>query len=192
MNDIEYKLNKFREQNLNDQNEKEKARGFGHYFSYIGNKLESFWEREKVKKNENSKRSELEPKRSNNIIHENSHPKPKRLQAVNFRPNQSNLSSHSDEEEMTEKNKDPTDYKMNAIKIVLKVLLWLILFTIFFKFEFAAVYFIVSLLVIIYFNTRNSKEKRKKDQLSAYSVFNPNLEQISGTITPEKLQKSFI
>ena len=82
------------------------------------------------------------------------------------------------------------DLKIYIAKLVLKFLLWSVLFAIFLRFEFGAVYFVVSLLVIIYFNT--GKRKRKSGQLSAYSVFNPNVERIHGTVTAEQLQNGII
>ena len=79
--------------------------------------------------------------------------------------------------------------KLNYIQIALKTLLWLVLFAIFIKLEFGVVYFVVSLIIIIYMNTNIGNKQRG---LSAYSVFNPNLERIHGTLTPEQVEKSII
>ena len=76
--------------------------------------------------------------------------------------------------------------KSFMINVVLKFLLWIILLIIFIKLEFGIVYFVVSLLFLIYFNT----SVRRKSGLSAYSVFNPNLERLHGTLTPEQVEKS--
>ena len=76
--------------------------------------------------------------------------------------------------------------KSFLINVVLKFLLWIILLIIFIKLEFGIVYFVVSLLFLIYFNT----SVRRKSGLSAYSVFNPNLERLHGTLTPEQVEKS--
>jgi hypothetical protein len=73
-------------------------------------------------------------------------------------------------------------------KLILKILLWFVLFGIFIKLEFGLVYLVTSLLVIIYLNTR--KTKRKTKEISAYSVFNPNLERIDGTFTAEQMEKN--
>lgn len=84
--------------------------------------------------------------------------------------------------------------KLNYFNIFLKFLLWAILFAIFIKLEFGLVYFIVSILIIIFLNTRNYKEKKSSstNKLSAYSVFNPNLERIGGTLTSEQIEKSLV
>jgi hypothetical protein len=52
--------------------------------------------------------------------------------------------------------------------------------------QFGAVFFSVSLLFFICTNLRN--RKRKKGELSAYSVFNPRCEPIHGTVDAERLQ----
>lgn len=72
------------------------------------------------------------------------------------------------------------------VKLALKISLWTILWIIFIKIEFGAVYFIVSSLLIIYLNTG----KRQKSKLSAYSVFNPNLERLDGTFTADHVEKA--
>lgn len=52
--------------------------------------------------------------------------------------------------------------------------------------EFGAVFFILSMLVIMWLNTRT--KKKKQGEPSAYSVFNPNCEAIDGTIKPEQFE----
>ena len=86
-------------------------------------------------------------------------------------------------------HKNPQEFKIYLTKLMLKILLWIILFAIFIKLEFGVVYFVISLIVIICLNTSNRK---KKGKLSAYSVFNPNVERIQGTLTPEQIEKSLI
>ncbi|XP_041354880.1 SAYSvFN domain-containing protein 1-like [Gigantopelta aegis] len=70
---------------------------------------------------------------------------------------------------------------------VLKVVLWFVLWAIFLELQFGAVYFVVSLLFIIYRTTRTGP--KKTGDLSAYSVFNPNCERIDGTFTAEQFEK---
>ena len=77
----------------------------------------------------------------------------------------------------------------DIVKIFLKIILYFICLIIFIKLEFGLVYFIVSSILIIYFNTSNQKNK---SGLSAYSVFNPNIERIQGTVTSEQLQKNML
>jgi hypothetical protein len=73
------------------------------------------------------------------------------------------------------KEQEPLKYYI--IKLILKILLWTTLFAIFIKLEFGIPYFIISLLIIIFLNTNVG---RKNSKISAYSVFNPNLERIQG------------
>ena len=52
--------------------------------------------------------------------------------------------------------------------------------------QFGAVFFMLSLFYLIWVGL--SDRKRKPNQLSAYSVFNPNFEEIEGTVNAQKLQ----
>ncbi|XP_058803130.1 SAYSvFN domain-containing protein 1 [Phymastichus coffea] len=70
---------------------------------------------------------------------------------------------------------------------ILYFLLWLTLYIIAIKVEFGAVYFVVSALVFIYFNTRSGPKKR--GELSAYSVFNPECQSIDGTLKAEQFEQ---
>jgi len=87
-----------------------------------------------------------------------------------------------------EAEKDEVYYSKHFIIILfLKLILWLILFLIFIKLEFGLVYFIISLILVIYLNTSKNK---KKGVFSVYSVFNPNLERLNGTFTSDHVEKS--
>lgn len=55
---------------------------------------------------------------------------------------------------------------------------------------FGAVFFAISALVAIYFNT--SKTKKKHSMLSAYSVFNPQCTSIQGSADPKQLERELI
>ncbi|CAF3014045.1 unnamed protein product [Rotaria sp. Silwood2] len=66
--------------------------------------------------------------------------------------------------------------------ILLKLFVWLTLFLIFIRLEFGAVYFIISLIYLMWSNLGS---RRRRNQLSAYSVFNPNFEKIQGTFSAE-------
>uniref|UniRef100_A0A1B6JF81 SAYSvFN domain-containing protein n=1 Tax=Homalodisca liturata TaxID=320908 RepID=A0A1B6JF81_9HEMI len=72
-------------------------------------------------------------------------------------------------------------------KISLYFSLWLILFSLAIYLEFGAVYFVISLMYIIWTNTRTGPKRR--GEISAYSVFNPNCEAIDGTLKPEQFEK---
>jgi Mg2+/citrate symporter len=93
-----------------------------------------------------------------------------------------------------EDNQDESDDEQSVdkrkfyVNLVLKISLWSIIWIIFIKIEFGVVYLIVSLLIIIYLNTG----QRNKSKLSAYSVFNPNLKRIEGTLTAEHAEKFII
>ena len=71
--------------------------------------------------------------------------------------------------------------------LVLKVLLWLILYGLFLELQFGIVYVVLSVFVLIYLNT--STKKRSKNTLSAYSVFNKDCERLDGTFTAEQFEK---
>ncbi|XP_017783091.1 PREDICTED: SAYSvFN domain-containing protein 1 [Nicrophorus vespilloides] len=70
------------------------------------------------------------------------------------------------------------------------ILLWCVVWLIFIKLQFGAVYFIFSAFIFIYFNTRTSK--KRKHEVSAYSVFNKNCESIDGTLKAEQLERQMI
>lgn len=55
---------------------------------------------------------------------------------------------------------------------------------------FGAVFFVISALIAIYFNTSNSDKKR--NILSAYSVFNPQCKPIQGSADPKQLERELI
>ena len=84
-------------------------------------------------------------------------------------------------DELSEKNW--RDY----IPLGLKVLLWLCLWKFFIEVGFGAVYFVVSCSYLMYKNTQT--EPRRRGELSAYSVFNPNQERLEGTFTAEQFEK---
>ncbi len=79
-------------------------------------------------------------------------------------------------------------FRVRLIKGVLCFLLWATLYALFIKLEFGIVYFVVSLLVVIYLNTG----RRKPGTKSAYSVFNPNVERLQGQLTAEQLEKNLL
>lgn len=79
-------------------------------------------------------------------------------------------------------------FRLRLIKIALKFFLWATLFALFIKLEFGIVYFVVSLLVLVYLNTG----RRAPGTKSAYSVFNPNVERIQGQLTAEQLEKNLM
>ena len=98
---------------------------------------------------------------------------------------------NEDESEEEEEEEIVEDKNVKYLNIFLKFLLWLIIFIIFIKLEFGLVFFIISMIIAIYLNTSsNSRKLKTKNNLSAYSVFNPNLERIGGTFSSEHVEKS--
>lgn len=165
--DIENKLLKFRQESKKKTEDVKPSTNFGGYF-----KIDHFFN----------------AKETNDEVIQN-----KSLEKVN--PNlkkrkMSNIITYDEDNDTDDvQHKNPQEFKIYLTKLMLKILLWIILFAIFIKLEFGVVYFVISLIVIICLNTSNRK---KKGKLSAYSVFNPNVERIQGTLTPEQIEKSLI
>lgn len=74
------------------------------------------------------------------------------------------------------------DYAILAVKLVI----WLIGQIIFVKLDFGAVYFATSAFAFIWLSL--GKERRQPGQKSAYSVFNPNCQNIQGSFTAEQFE----
>ena len=86
--------------------------------------------------------------------------------------------SKSEENEVEEES-----FTTNWQIILIKFFLWLTLFVIFIRIEFGAVYFAISLLYLMWYSL--GRRRRRQNELSAYSVFNPNFEKIQGTFSGE-------
>ena len=71
--------------------------------------------------------------------------------------------------------------------LIVKLLIYVIGQYVAYLVEFGAVFLCVSLLCFIWLSLDD--RKRKRDELSAYSVFNPNFEEIDGTVTADQLKK---
>lgn len=69
----------------------------------------------------------------------------------------------------------------------LKIILWLLMWGFFIEVEFGLVYLVVSGLVFIVVSLQGSR--RAPGKLSAYSVFNKNLEAIEGTLSAEQFER---
>ena len=113
--------------------------------------------------------------------------------SISIRENENDVDYEKEEEDSDEvEEREPL--KIYVFKLMLKFLLWSTLFALFVRFEFGLVYFVVSLLVLIYLNTskRSKRQRRRQGELSAYSVFNRNVERIQGTITAEQLQSNLM
>lgn len=68
--------------------------------------------------------------------------------------------------------------------------LWLTLYILALRIEFGAIYFILSSLCLIWINTRTSP--KKKGEVSAYSVFNPDCKSIDGTLKAEQFEREIM
>ncbi|CAH0594368.1 unnamed protein product [Chrysodeixis includens] len=73
------------------------------------------------------------------------------------------------------------------IKLPIFIFIWLLLYSYFLYLQFGAVFFVISVLIGIYINTRT--RPRKKGEVSAYSVFNEDCASIDGTLTPEQFER---
>ncbi|XP_022817659.1 SAYSvFN domain-containing protein 1 [Spodoptera litura] len=65
--------------------------------------------------------------------------------------------------------------------------IWAVFWAVFIHLQFGAVYFVISVLIGIYLNTRT--RPRKKGEVSAYSVFNQNCVSIDGTLKAEQFER---
>jgi Flp pilus assembly protein TadB len=110
--------------------------------------------------------------------------------SISIKENENDVDYEEDNDEVEETE----SLKFYIFKLMLKFLLWSTLFALFVRFEFGLVYFVLSLLVLIYLNTskRSKRKRRRQGELSAYSVFNRNVERIQGTITAEQLQSNLM
>lgn len=67
------------------------------------------------------------------------------------------------------------------------VCFWLTCWAIAIEMKFGIVFLLLSALFGIYFNTRTGPKKR--NEISAYSVFNKNCESIDGTLKAEQFER---
>ena len=75
---------------------------------------------------------------------------------------------------------------LTSVRFFLLCILWTVLWLLFINLEFGAVYFVLSLLFIMYKSTSTRTDRYAP---SAYSVFNPNCERLDGTFTSEQFEK---
>lgn len=78
----------------------------------------------------------------------------------------------------------------NWTQLTLTILMWIFAWLFCIEHQFGAVFFVVSMIFFIYYNTRTGR--KEKNRLSAYSVFNPNCERIDGTFTSEQFEKELL
>ena len=71
--------------------------------------------------------------------------------------------------------------------MILRWLVWAVLFGIFIEMEFGTVFFVLSLFYFIYLSLRYSR--RNPWEPSAYSVYNKNCEAIDGSLTAEQFER---
>ncbi|XP_049613231.1 SAYSvFN domain-containing protein 1 [Syngnathus scovelli] len=70
---------------------------------------------------------------------------------------------------------------------LLKVLIWVMLLGLFVELEFGWAFFVISLFYWMYEGLRDPKD-REPEEMSAYSVFNPNCEPLPGALTAEQME----
>ena len=71
--------------------------------------------------------------------------------------------------------------------MILRWIVWAVLFGIFVEMEFGTVFFVLSLFYFIYLSLRYSR--RNPWEPSAYSVYNKNCEAIDGSLTAEQFER---
>lgn len=76
---------------------------------------------------------------------------------------------------------------VNWLRVIQYIIVWTGMFAYAVYIEFGAVFILLSGFYFIWANTRT--DPRKPDEVSAYSVFNPNCERIQGTLDAETLEK---
>lgn len=82
------------------------------------------------------------------------------------------------------RNYDANDSnKISPLYKLVMLCLWIMGYRLFISWEFGIVYFMITILVLIFTNLG----KRKPWELSAYSVFNPNFEKLPGTLSSEDI-----
>lgn len=91
----------------------------------------------------------------------------------------------SDIDSMEGEHREPWRFCM--FKWVLIAIIWLGFFLYFLNIQFGAVYFVVTVLIGIYLNTRT--RPKQEGEVSAYSVFNENCKSIDGTINVEQFER---
>lgn len=191
--DIENKLEEFRKQAIQKELEKEKQKAEQNkktvnYSQILSSYFQKFWNygiKDENSPSHSNEKTENQTLRKRKIVN-----KKQNLIKKDEKENEDEEEEEETEEEETNEEQEIEISKLTIVQIVLRFILWLSLFLIFIKLEFGAVYFVISLLIIIYLNTNVGK--RHKKLLSAYSVFNPNVERIQGTITPEQLQRNMV
>ncbi|KAG6455272.1 hypothetical protein O3G_MSEX009126 [Manduca sexta] len=113
---------------------------------------------------------------------------PKRFQPLQTEyPN--DIASETSELESFEEESNES-WRYYIIKWSLIAIIWLSLYIYFLQLQFGAVFFVISLLVGIYLNTRT--RPKKKGEVSAYSVFNEDCVSIDGTLKAEELQRQML
>lgn len=97
-----------------------------------------------------------------------------------------------DSEVLNDHKNDETTSKRKKIKLMIASILWLLTFIALVQLELAGPFVLLTaLLIIIYYGTSSGKA-RKKTELSAYSVFNPNCVRLEGTLTAEQLESEIL
>lgn len=104
-------------------------------------------------------------------------------------PSSSDDDEEDDDSVIKEESVDsPKKYdKLQVCCYFLYFMIWVTLYAIAIQLQFGVVFIMISMLVGICLNTRSSK--RKKNEPSAYSVFNQNCESIDGTFKAEMFEK---
>ncbi|GBP17907.1 SAYSvFN domain-containing protein 1 [Eumeta japonica] len=107
------------------------------------------------------------------------------LVLINNDDNESNIDATSETSDI-ESCKNQL-WSFSTVKWSVYFGIWLMLYMFFLRLQFGAVFFVISVLIGICLNTRT--RPKKAGEVSAYSVFNENCENIEGTLTAEQFEK---
>lgn len=95
--------------------------------------------------------------------------------------------SEEETEQTTETETNQSSQNFKYFTWFIYFCFWATCYMIAIELKFGMVFLLFSALFGIYFNTRTGP--RKKNEASAYSVFNKNCEAIDGTLTPEQFER---
>lgn len=146
-------------------------------FHRIQNRLEAY-RRQKA-----AEKEETPPKEVTDVATDAVLPPPHLAATGNGQNRVAVTSSIENEEETVTNETQP----FNWLTFTLKLLLWVLLFGLFIEIGFGQVYFIASGLFFMVYFLKGSR--RRRGELSAYSVFNKNQERLDGTFSAEQIER---
>ena len=107
-------------------------------------------------------------------------------------PEGANGDKPRDKQNVTDKPEETIQFghragPFNWLTFSLKLLLWILLFGFFVEIGFGQAFFVSSGIFFMVYFLKGSR--RKKGELSAYSVFNKNMERLEGTLSADQFER---